>query len=103
MVTRIRVRLIITVVVLGLACPGVASATNPTQDTYGGIIGQQQSAGGKVDSDPSTQSTGGVSKATSRVSSGSLPFTGFELGLIGVAGMGLIGMGIAIRRASDSR
>ena len=34
---------------------------------------------------------------------GSLPFTGLELALVAIAGVGLLGVGYAVRRASNPR
>ena len=68
---------------LALAAP----AFGQTEDAYQGLAGSQQ--GGGTNSVVTTSGSGG-----------SLPFTGLELGLIAVAGAGLLGAGVAMRRAS---
>ena len=59
-----------------------------TEDAYNGLAGAQQGGGG----DAAAADTGG-----------SLPFTGLELGLVAIAGAGLLGVGYAVRRASNPR
>jgi hypothetical protein len=50
----------------------------------------------------STTSTPSTATRTEQASSGSLPFTGFEAGFVGLAGLALIAGGFAVRRASRS-
>jgi hypothetical protein len=76
-------------VVVALAFAAPAFAQSPTEDTYGGLAGSQQGGGG-----------GAVDAADS---GGSLPFTGLQIVLIAGAGVGLLGAGVAIRRASGFR
>jgi hypothetical protein len=75
-----------------LACASVAAAQTPSEDTYGGLANQQQGA-----VSPDTNSAAGT---TQTASSGTLPFTGFELGIALVAGVALVGTGLVLRRAS---
>lgn len=75
--------LVCAVAILALA-GGPAYAQ--TQDAYNGLGGAQQGGGG------------GVADASD---SGSLPFTGLELALVAIAGAGLLGVGYAVRRASN--
>ena len=79
--------LVCVVVVLALAAP--AFAQNATQDAYNGLAGAQQGGG---DGDVAATGTGG-----------SLPFTGLQIALFAGAGAGLLGAGIAMRRASRFR
>jgi hypothetical protein len=67
-----------------LALGGTALAQSPTQDAYGGVLGNESenNVGGDV------------------ASTGSLPFTGFEAGLVAFAGIGLVALGFAIRRST---
>jgi hypothetical protein len=75
------------VLVLG----SVAMAQNsPTQDAYGGVLGNE------VESSADTQAT--VQEVGA--DTGSLPFTGFEIGLVALAGIGLVGLGFAMRRGT---
>jgi hypothetical protein len=87
-----------------LAFAGSALAQSPTEDGYGGEAGAQQVVGGAgaggggggeggAPSGPVQTSAGGGGNT-----GGGLPFTGVELGLIALAGAGLLGTGIAVRR-----
>jgi hypothetical protein len=61
---------------------------SPTQDAYGGVLGNEVEH-----TDSTTQELG------ANVSdSGTLPFTGFEVGVIALVGIGLVGLGFAMRR-----
>jgi putative cell wall-binding protein len=80
--------LVCLVVVLAFAAPAVAQ--NATQDAYNGLAGAEQGGGGSG----TVADTGG---------GGSLPFTGLQLALIVGAGVGLLGAGVAMRRASRFR
>jgi hypothetical protein len=77
--------LVCAVAILALAA-GPAFAQ--TEDAYNGLAGAQQGGGG----DEAAADTGS-----------SLPFTGLELGLVAIAGAGLLGVGYAVRRASNPR
>jgi len=77
--------LVCAVAILALAA-GPAFAQ--TEDAYNGLAGAQQGGGGNE----AAADTGG-----------SLPFTGLELGLVAIAGAGLLGVGYAVRRASNPR
>lgn len=77
--------LVCAVAILALAA-GPAFAQ--TEDAYNGLAGAQQGGGG----DTAAADTGG-----------SLPFTGLELTLVAIAGAGLLGVGYAVRRASNPR
>ncbi len=84
---RITSLLVCVAFVLALAMP--AYAQTPTQDAYAGIAGVEQDDGGNA-----------------AAADGSLPFTGLELAVVALVGVGLLGTGIAVRRATllrDSR
>jgi hypothetical protein len=73
-----------------LALGGVALAqSSPTSDAYGGVLGNE------VEHSADTTQTAEVGSST-----GSLPFTGFEVGLVALAGIGLVGLGFAMRRST---
>jgi hypothetical protein len=78
--------LVCAVAILALAA-GPAFAQ--TEDAYNGLAGAQQGGGG--------------SEAAATDTGGSLPFTGLELALVAIAGAGLLGVGYAVRRASNPR
>ena len=73
-----------------LALGGTALAQSPTQDAYGGVLGNESenNVGGNV----ATQELGD--------NAGSLPFTGFEAGLVAFAGIGRVALGFAFRRST---
>jgi hypothetical protein len=76
-----------------LALGGTASAqTSPTDDAYGGVLGNQVTSndGGGGAAAPVTD--------TQAADDGSLPFTGFEIAFVVLAGIGLVSLGFALRR-----
>ena len=77
---------------------GAAFAQTPTGDAYGGIAGLQQgSSGGGGGGGGNAPSAG-----ESQPKGGSLPFTGFELGMAALMGAGLLGTGLVLRRTLRS-
>ena len=74
---------------LALALASPALAQSPTQDAYGGTLGEQVGGGGSAPTSAPAQDT-----------SGSLPFTGFEVGIIVLAGIALAGAGYTLRRTT---
>ena len=62
---------------------------SPTRDAYGGVLGNE------VEND-----VGGNQAELGANTGGSLPFTGFEAGLVAFAGIGLVALGFAIRRTT---
>lgn len=88
------------------------AADTPTSDAYSGIAGQVGSGGGNPDlnetagaeeegaaapseaSEPEAVSVAGTSE------SGTLPFTGFQAGLLALVAAALIGCGMVLRRAA---
>jgi hypothetical protein len=77
-----------------LALGGTAFAQNsPTTDTYGGVLGNEVENSGS-----STGSPAPPSNVTAE--EGSLPFTGFQVGIVALAGIGLVGLGFAMRRGT---
>ena len=85
---KITTLLVCFVALLAFAAP--AFAQTATQDAYGNLAGTQAGPG-----------SGGSVQATSGDST--LPFTGLQLGLVAVAGVGLLGVGVALRRGSRMR
>lgn len=86
--------------VLALAGTAVAQ-DNPTQDAYGGVLGNEVT--NDDDSTPpaaADEAADVESGAPAATASGSLPFTGFEVGLVALAGIGLVMLGFAMRRTS---
>ena len=84
--------------IVALAVPAAALAGSPTNSQYDTTNHQIAAAGGSGGpSQPSGPSTGGESDA---VISG-LPFTGFDVGILALASVALLGSGLALRRLSD--
>ena len=67
-----------------LALAGPAAAQNPTQNAY----------------EPSTCTA--CTATTSGTGSGTLPFTGIDVGLLAVVGVSLAGVGLVMRRRLGS-
>ena len=92
--TKMRMSLMaVLAVAFVLALGGTALAQDsPTQDAYGGVLGNEAEGtvtGEEVSTPPNNPPPGG-----------SLPFTGFETGLVALAGIGLVGLGFAMRRGT---
>jgi hypothetical protein len=97
--------LLLLAMVFTLAFVGTAlGQDNPTEDAYGGVLGEEVS--NQDDSTPPTvaddteESTPPATPVATQNSTDSLPFTGLELGLVALAGFGLVALGIAMRRGT---
>jgi hypothetical protein len=103
---RVRfVGLIVVIALLAFAAPASAQ----TSDAYGGEAGVEQvvggggGEGGTPEGSPSATNsgTGGETRSVSADDqSGSLPFTGFQAGMVALLGLALVGTGLAARRVS---
>jgi hypothetical protein len=83
--------------IIALAVPAAAMAGAPTDAQYGTTNHQIAAAGGGGGpSEPSGPSGG----ANDTVISG-LPFTGFDVGILALASVALLGSGLMLRRLSD--
>jgi len=82
-------------IVAAFAAPATANAA----DGYTNIAGvtQEGSSGGSGGSAPAEFVP--VASTGSSSSSGTLPFTGMELGLVFAVGIGLLGAGLMLRRS----
>jgi hypothetical protein len=83
-----------------LALGGTALAQDsPTGDAYGGVLGEevQNTADTTADTPPPATTTNQVEVGASE---GSLPFTGLEIAVVALAGLGLVGLGFAMRRGT---
>lgn len=94
-----RITAFIAVALLSLAIASPAFGQSATEDAYGGTVGSQQFNGGDGDGS-SPVLVAETSPSTD--SSGSLPFTGLDLGWILVAGVVLIGTGLVVRRTAGA-
>ena len=81
---------------LALMIPGAAVASaNSTNDSYG-LSGVHNVSASKTPTSSSAD-TGPISASTS---TGSLPFTGLDLGALGAGAVVLLGAGVGLRRFS---
>ena len=103
---RIKMKIVGAVLGLCLVIAGPASAAvNPTQAAYskpGGVVQQEVSTGGPKSTPSANVSTSAPRTAVKAQtqSSGNLPFTGLQLGLIVGAGLVLLGTGFGLKRAA---
>lgn len=94
-------RLVLLMIVVALASFVAAPAYGQSAvgDTYagrgGGIVGTVDSGNG-----PTTPTSTPVSQpvAAAANDSGSLPFTGLDVGLLALGGIALVGVGVGLRR-----
>lgn len=109
---RFRTAIAAIVACFVLAVPaGALAATNPTEDAYDGIAGQQQGGNQGVPSAGNPENVnvaaaeeqGSSGESNGESSSGTLPFTGLEIGLIAIVGTGLLGGGILLYRKNRHR
>jgi len=96
--------LVLALVAVALAVPSGAFAASPTSTEYGTTNHQVAGTGGgggptKGGGGPSTPAATPAS-GTHAVISG-LPFTGFDVGVLALASVALLGAGLTLRRLSD--
>lgn len=100
-----RITAFLAVALLALAVASPAFGQSATEDAYGGTAGTQQFGGGGGDG---TGGGGGgepeavLASSSTSSDSGSLPFTGLDLGLIAIAGAALVGTGLLVRRTTQT-
>ena len=83
--------------IVALAVPSAAMAGSPTDSEYDTTNHQIAAAGGGGGpSEPSGPSGGGNDAVIS-----GLPFTGFDVGILALASVALLGSGLTLRRLSD--
>ena len=96
--------LVLLAMMFTLAFVGTALAQdNPTEDAYGGVLGEEVSNQDDSGSPAAVQEESAppaTPVAAQQNSTDSLPFTGFELGLVALAGFGLVALGVAMRRGT---
>jgi hypothetical protein len=99
-----RLALIMAVVAVAFAAAAPAYGQSAVGDAYGGngggILGAVSNGGGNGGgSGGSTPvSTPAPAQVQVTAESGSLPFTGLDLGLLAVGGIVLVGVGVGLRR-----
>jgi hypothetical protein len=100
---RTRMCIIASVLVAALSVPAVPAIakTSPTQDAYGQVIAEVVTPSKKAP-EP-TQQTQAQQNApvAAAPTQGGLPFTGLQVTLVLLAGAALLGVGVALRRATS--
>jgi len=94
---RVGLWTVLALAIVALAVPSAALAGSPTQSQYGTTNHQIAAAGGGGGPSGSGPSGGGSNEP---VISG-LPFTGFDVGVLALASVALLGSGLTLRRLSD--
>jgi hypothetical protein len=89
---------VLALVVVALAVPSVALAGSPSDSEYDTTNHQIAAAGGS--GGPSGNAPSGGGGGNEAVISG-LPFTGFDVGVLALASVALLGSGLTLRRLSD--
>jgi hypothetical protein len=93
-----RLALFMAVVALALVAVAPAYGQSAATDAYGGqgggVLGAVSSGGGGN----STPKAPAQVQAAQTTSSGSLPFTGLDVGLLALGGVALVGVGVGLRR-----
>jgi hypothetical protein len=93
-----RLAFILVVVALALVAVAPAYGQSAATDAYagksGGVLGAVNSGGGNN----GTPSAPAPVRQVATSSSGSLPFTGLDVGLLALGGVALVGVGVGLRR-----
>ena len=89
---------VLAIVIVALAVPSVALAGSPSDAEYDTTNNQIAAAGGS--GGPSGSGPSGGGGGNEAVISG-LPFTGFDVGVLALASVALLGSGLTLRRLSD--
>jgi hypothetical protein len=84
-----------------LAVPSAAIAASPTDKQYGTTPQQIAAGGGGGGPQGGEPSTPGTPSSGSKAIVGGLPFTGFDVGVLALAAVALLGTGVTLRRLSD--
>jgi hypothetical protein len=86
--------------IIALAVPSAALAGSPTRSEYDTTNQQIAAAGGGGGPSEGSGPSGGGGGSNDAVISG-LPFTGFDVGILALASVALLGSGLTLRRLSD--
>jgi hypothetical protein len=86
--------------VVALAVPTAAFAASPTNAQYNSTNHQVAAAGGGGGAPKGGGPAASPSSGSHAVISG-LPFTGFDVGVLALASVALLGAGLTLRRLSD--
>jgi hypothetical protein len=106
---RTLVRALLPLFVLAALLPAVASAQDPGTGGYSGTApttasGTEPQSGTKAatagQSAPAAPAPAPAPAQTVTAPTNTLPFTGFQISLMIAAGLGLLGLGMALRRVS---
>jgi hypothetical protein len=89
--------IVLALAIVALAVPSASLAGSPTKSQYETTNHQIAAAGGGGGPSHPSGPSGGSNEA---VISG-LPFTGFDVGVLALASVALLGSGLTLRRLSD--
>jgi hypothetical protein len=86
-----------------LAVPSASLAASPTESEYDTTNHQIAAAGGSGGPSEGSGPSGGGGGTNSADNAviGGLPFTGFDVGVLALASLALLGSGLTLRRLSD--
>jgi hypothetical protein len=98
--------LALAIATVALAVPTGAFAASPTGQEYGTTNHQVAGTGGgggptNGGGGPSTPATSATPSSGSHAVISGLPFTGFDVGVLALASVALLGAGLTLRRLSD--
>jgi hypothetical protein len=92
--------IVLALAIVALAVPSASLAGSPTQTEYDTTNQQIAAAGGGGGPSEGAGPSGGGGGGNNAVISG-LPFTGFDVGILALASVALLGSGLTLRRLSD--
>jgi hypothetical protein len=87
--------------IVAFAVPTAAIAASPTGDQYSPTNHQVAAAGGGGGAPKGGGPTAEASPSGSHAVISGLPFTGFDVGVLALASVALLGAGLTLRRLSD--
>jgi hypothetical protein len=87
--------------IVAFAVPTAAIAASPTDAQYGPTNHQVAAAGGGGGAPKGGGPTAEASPSGSHAVISGLPFTGFDVGVLALASVALLGAGLTLRRLSD--
>jgi hypothetical protein len=92
--------IVLALAIVALAVPSASLAGSPTNSEYDTTNHQIAAAGGSGGPSEGSGPSGGGGSSNNAVISG-LPFTGFDVGVLALASVALLGSGLTLRRLSD--
>jgi hypothetical protein len=91
--------IVLALAIVALAVPSASLAGSPTKSEYDTTNHQIAAAGGGGGPSEGSGPSGGGGGGNAVISG--LPFTGFDVGVLALASVALLGAGVTLRRLSD--